>query len=86
MSITIELPPDIDQQVRDIPDVEKRVLSFLLNQVEYEKWRKARYSEQAFRLLEESKADAARMKAEGVPREELFRRFFEAYDQIAEKR
>ena len=85
MSITVELPPDLDQDVKRIPDVEKRVLSFLRNQVEHEKWRTARYSEQAVRLLEESKADAAQMKAEGVPREELFRRFFEAYDKVAEQ-
>ena len=83
MSITVELPPDLDQDVKMIPDVEKRVLSFLRNQVEHEKWRNARYSEQAIRLLEESKADAAQMKADGVPREELFRRFFEAYDKVA---
>ncbi len=86
MSITVELPPDLDQEVRGIPDLENRVLSFLRNQVEHEKWRKARYSEQALQLLEESKADAVRLKAEGVPREEMFRRFFEAYDKVADQR
>lgn len=83
MSITLELPPDLDQEVRGLPDLEKRLLSFLRNQVEHEKWRKARYSEQAFQLLAESKADAARMKEEAVPREEMFRRFFEAHDNFS---
>ena len=33
-SITVELPPDIEAQVRTIPDLDQRVLSFLRNQVE----------------------------------------------------
>ena len=77
MSITIELPPDLDRDVKQIPDVQERVIEFLRDQVEYEKWRKARYSDEAFQILEESKVEA-----EGVPREELFRQFFEAYDRI----
>jgi len=51
MSITIELPPDVDQQVKEISDVEQRVVPFLRNQVEYEKWRKQRYSAKALRLV-----------------------------------
>jgi hypothetical protein len=86
MSITVELPPDLDQQVRDIPDVEKRVLSFLRDQVEYERWRRERYSDEARRLLGESKEEAARMQAEGVPRAEMVRRFIQAYDKVAEQR
>ena len=82
MSITIELPPDLDQDVKQIPDVQERVIAFLRDQADYEKWRKARYSDEARQILEESKADAERMRAEGVPREEVFRQFFEAYDRI----
>ena len=44
MSITIELPPDLDQDVKQIPDVQERVIAFLRDQAEYEKWRRARYS------------------------------------------
>ena len=82
MSITIELPPDLDQDVKQIPDVQDRVIEFLRDQADYEKWRRARYSDEARQILEESKADAERMRAEGVPREEVFRQFFEAYDRI----
>lgn len=82
MSITIELPPDLDQDVKGIPDVQERVIEFLRDQADYEKWRRARYSEEAFQILDESKAEAERLKAEGVPREEVFRQFFEAYDRI----
>ncbi len=85
MSITIELPPELDQDVKGIPDVQERVIEFLRDQANYEKWRKARYSEKAHRLLAESEAEAERMKAAGVPREEVFRQFFEAYDRIQAK-
>ena len=89
MSITIELPPDVDQQVKEIPDVEQRVVSFLRNQVEYEKWRKQRYSAKTLRLVEESKAEAEQLRASGKSREELFEEFMVLHEritkQIAEK-
>jgi glutamyl-tRNA reductase len=89
MSITIELPPDVDQLVKEIPDVEQRVVSFLRNQVEYEKWRKERYSAKALRLVEETKAEAEQLRASGKSREELFEEFMVLHEritkQIAEK-
>ena len=89
MSITIELPPDLDQDVKGIPDVQERVVSFLRNQIEYEKWRKQRYSAKALRLVEESKAEAEQLRASGKSREELFKEFMVLHEritkQIAEK-
>jgi hypothetical protein len=85
MSITIELPPDLDQDVKGIPDVEKRILAFLRDQADYHKWRKQRYSERAMRILEESKAEAEQLKASGKSREELFEEFFEVYNRITEQ-
>lgn len=77
MSITVELPPDIEAQVHTIPDLDQRVLSFLRSQVEYEKWRKERYSARARRIVTQGLADAREMQAAGVSREEMFRRLFE---------
>lgn len=89
MSITIELPPDVDQQVKEIPDVQERVVSFLRNQVAYEKWRKQRYSAKALRLVDESKVEAEQLRASGKSREELFEEFMVLHEritkQIAEK-
>ena len=82
MSITIELPPDLEKDVREIPNVEASVVSFLRDQAEYHKWRKARYSDEARRIVSEGLADAERDKAAGMTREEGFRRFFEVYDRI----
>jgi hypothetical protein len=83
MSITVELPPDMEAQVRTIPDLDQRVLSFLRSQVEYEKWRKERYSERARRIVSQGLADAQQMRVAGVTREEMFRRLFEVCDGIA---
>jgi hypothetical protein len=83
MSITVELPPDMEAEVRTIPDLDQRVLSFLRSQVEYEKWRKERYSERARRIVSQGLADAQQMRVAGVTREEMFRRLFEVCDGIA---
>ena len=85
MSIIVELPSDIEAQVRSIPDLDQRVLSFLRDQVECEKWRTQRYSQKARRIVSEGLGEAARMKAAGVSREEMFRRLFEVFDDIAPK-
>ena len=83
MSITVEVPPDIAEQVRTIPNLDQRVLSFLRSQVEYEKWREQRYSERARSIVSEGLAEAERMKKAGVSREEMFRRLFKVCDEIA---
>ena len=82
MSITVELPPDIEAQVRTIPDLGQRVVSFLRSQVEHEKWRGERYSAKARNIVSEGLGDAERMKATGVSREEMFRRLFAVVDEI----
>ena len=84
MSITIELPPDVEDRVRAIHDLDRRVAAFLRGQAELEEWRKRRYSERARRLLEESRANAHELR-EQVSREELFQRFFELHDRITSK-
>jgi hypothetical protein len=75
----------LEAQVRSIPDLDERFVAFLRNQVECENWRNARHSERAPRLLREGYAEAERLKSEGVPREELFRRFFAVLDKIRRK-
>ena len=82
MSITLEVPPELEAQVRTIPNLNQRVLSFLRDQVEHEKWREKRYSERARRIVAEGLAEADRMKTAGVSREEMFRRLFAVCDEI----
>lgn len=82
MSLTDDLPPDLDRQVREIPDVGERVIAFLRNQVEHEQWRKGRYSEKARQIVQDGLSEANRLREEGVSREEAFRRFFATYDEV----
>ena len=83
MSITVEVPPDLEEQVRTIPDLNQRVLTFLRTQVEHENWRRQRYSQKARRIVTEGLAEAEQMKKAGVSRDEMFRRLFEVCDEIA---
>jgi hypothetical protein len=83
MSITVELPPDIESQVRTIPDLNQRVLSFLRGQIEYEKWRTSRYSETARAIVSEGLSEAEGLRTTGISREEMFRRLFENLDEIS---
>ena len=83
MSITVELPPDVEQRVRDLPDLNKRIVNFLRDQADWEEWRRRRYSAQAQTIALESLAEAEALKVQGVSREEMFREFFEVHDRIA---
>ncbi len=82
MSITVQLPPDVEQRVRAIPNLDKRIVAFLRDQADWEEWRQRRYSAKARAIATESLAEADALKAQGVSREEMFREFFEVYDRI----
>jgi hypothetical protein len=84
MSIVVQLPPEVEERVKAIRDLDRRVADFLRGQAELEDWRKRRYSERARRLLDESRANAQMLK-ESVSRDELFRRFFEMHERITSK-
>lgn len=83
MSITIELPPDVERRVAGLPDLGQRVADFLRGQADLEQWREQRYSAKVRTIVSESLAEAEAAKAKGVSREEAFREFFEVYDRIA---
>ena len=82
MSITVELPPDIEQQAHAIPDLSQRIAAFLRHQVEYEAWRKQRYSEKTRGLLEASRTEADALRTSGRSRDELFREFMDLHENI----
>lgn len=83
MSIIVELPPDVEQRVRDIPDLNQRIAAFLRDQADWEDWRQRRYSAKAQTIASEALAEAETLKAQGVSREETFRDFFKVYDGIS---
>jgi predicted transcriptional regulator len=82
MSITIELPPDVEKRLAALPDLGQRVADFLRGQAELEQWREQRYSAKVREIVRESLAEADAAKAQGVSREEAFREFFDVYDRI----
>lgn len=82
MSITVELPPDIEDRIRAIPDLSQRVAEFLRHQVGIEEWRARRYSPEAQAIVAVAEAEAARLGAEGVPRAQIFRELREAREEI----
>ena len=86
VSFTIDLPPDLEEQARAMPDLNQQLVAFIRNRAEYEKWRNARYSERARRLLSEGYAEADRLKAEGITDEEIDRQFQEVIDWLAPER
>jgi predicted Ser/Thr protein kinase len=83
MSITVEVPPEVEEQMRSIPDLDERLIAFFHNEAAYQKWRNARYSERARQLLKEGMEDAERLKAAGISKQEIERRFQAVIDRIA---
>ena len=82
MSITIELPPDIEDRVRAIPDLDQRIAEFLRHQTSLEEWRGQRYSPGARALVAGAAAEAAELRAKSVSREQAFRDLREARQEI----
>ena len=85
MSITIELPPDLDQRVRVIPDLEKRVVQFLRTQTDLEEWRSRRYSPEAREAAARAIAEADRLRASGMTREEAFEQLLGLHEKITKQ-
>lgn len=83
MSITIELPPDLDERVRVIPDLDKRIVQFLRTQTDLEEWRNRKYSPEARAAAGRALAEADRMRAAGMTREEAFEQLRSAHDEVS---
>ena len=83
MSITIELPADIEARVRAIPDLDQRVVEFLRSQAGLEEWRGRRFSAEAKALVAGAVAEAGRMQ--GMSREQAFRDLREAGEDIGKR-
>jgi hypothetical protein len=85
MSITIDLPPDVEDRLRAIPDLDQRIAEFLRHQTSLEEWRERRYSPAARAVMAEAQAEADKLAAEGVSREQAFREWREARSEISEQ-
>lgn len=54
MTLTLDLPPELESGALQITDLKERLLLFVRQQVDLERWRSDRYSPQARRLVAES--------------------------------
>jgi hypothetical protein len=64
MTLTLDLPPDLERDAVQITDLKDRLLIFVRQQVDLERWRSRRYSPEARRLAAESASLAAVMTQE----------------------
>jgi hypothetical protein len=85
MTLTLNLPPELELRARGIPDLQDQVISFVRDLAELEQWRDGRYSGKAEKLVDAGFADGDRRRGEGLPREDAVRRFREVQERIAER-
>lgn len=78
MTLTLNLPAELESDAIRIPDLNQRLTSFVRQQVDLEKWRSRRYSDHARRLATESAEDA-----EKISREEASKDLLESYERIS---
>jgi hypothetical protein len=77
MTLTLDLPPDLERDAVQITDLKDRLLIFVRQQVDLERWRSRRYSPEARRLVAESAPLAA-----GMTQEEAAAGFLGLQDRI----
>ena len=85
MSITIELPPDLDERVRVIPDLDKRIVQFLRTQTDLEEWRNRHHSPEARAAAARALAEAERLRAAGMTREQAFEQLLGLHEKITKQ-
>jgi hypothetical protein len=78
MTLTLDLPPELERDAVQITDLKDRLLLFVRQQVDLERWRSKRYSSEAQRLVAASASVAA-----GMSQEEATAGFLGLQDRIA---
>ena len=84
MSITIDLPMELEGRLRTIPDLDVRIAEFLRNQARLEDWRNERYSAKAQGIVSKAMSEAACLQKNRVSREQAFRELREVQDEISQ--
>lgn len=72
MSVTFDIPADVQRSVEGIPGLDRRVTQFLRHEAELEAVRQKRHSAQARALVERALTGAEADKAAGSDAEESF--------------
>jgi hypothetical protein len=82
MSVTLNIPVEIESAALNIPDLQERFVSFIRQQICLEEWRRDRYSDTAKELLAKATAKAATQRAAGETYSEAADRFQKVHDRI----
>ncbi len=85
MSITFDVPEDIQRQAEGIIGLNRRVTDFLRHEIEMEKIRRRRYSPRAREIVERALTEVERDKEEGFDRETSFKELIELHRKITEQ-
>lgn len=77
MTLTLDLPPELERDAMRIADLKDRLLLFVRQQVDLEHWRSRRYSDEARELVAESAS-----LAEMMTREEAAAGFLDLHESV----
>jgi hypothetical protein len=84
-TLTVDLPIDVVSEAQENEDFPIRLGQFVLSEVVRRRKRKSPHRQQAEEMVKLALADAERIKAQGVPREDLMNEFSLLYENILEK-
>lgn len=68
MTRTLELPDDLAAKVKDIPDLDERIVRFIKAEAVLHAQRQKRFSPETLELVRKAREAAEKMKADGFDR------------------
>ena len=68
MTKTFELPDDLADKVKDIPDIDERIVRFIKAEAVLHAQRQKRFSPETLELVRKAREAAEKMKADGFDR------------------
>ena len=77
-----DIPADLAEEAARVPGIGVRLVSFLRAEIAQNQKRLRRHSQEARELVEQAKAEAEKIKAEGITREQVMESFEKNYFDI----
>lgn len=71
MTKTFELPDELADKVKDIPDLDERIVRFIKAEVVLHAQRQKRFSPETLELVRKAREAAEKMKADGFDRAQV---------------
>jgi predicted nucleic acid-binding Zn-ribbon protein len=77
-----DIPADLAEEAARVPGIGVRLVSFLRAEIAQNQKRLRRHSQEARELVEQAKAEAEKLKADGITREQVMESFEKNYFDI----